>query len=42
MQQRKAEKVVEIVYETLVLQDYLNPYSNLALEDQQRIFSLRT
>ena len=42
MKQRKGEKGAEIIYDTLELQDYLNPCSNLSLEDQQRIFSLRT
>ena len=42
MKQRKVEKGVEIEYETIKLQEYLNPYSNLALEGQQRIISLRT
>ena len=42
MKQRKAEKGAKIVYQSLELQDYLNPYSNLSLEDQLKIFSLRT
>ena len=42
MKQRKAEKHSEIVQETLELHNYLNPYTNLSLKDQQRIFSLRT
>ena len=42
MKQRKAEKGAKIVYKSLELQDYLNPYSNLSLEDQLKIFSLRT
>ena len=40
--QSMAEKGGQIRYETLELQDYLSPYSNLKLEDQQKIFSLRT
>ena len=40
--QSMSEKGGQIRYETLELQDYLSPYSNLKLEDQQKIFSLRT
>ena len=42
MKQSKGEKDANIKYETLELQDYLNPYSNLSLKEQQHIFSLRT
>ena len=39
--QAKCEKGVKIKYKTLELQDYLKPCSNLKLEDQHLIFSLR-
>ena len=37
----KCEKGARINYQTLELQDYLKPCSNLKLEDQQYMFSLR-
>ena len=40
-QQKKCEKGSRIKYENLELQDYLQPSSNLKLEDQQFLFSLR-
>ena len=40
--QSMAEKGVEIKYESMELKDYLRPYSNLSLEEQYKIFSLRT
>ena len=33
--QKKCEKGARIVYDCLELQDYLNPFSNLKLEDQR-------
>ena len=39
--QKKCEKGARIVYDCLELQDYLNPFSNLKLEDQRFLFSLR-
>ena len=39
--QSKCEKGSDIKYQRLELQDYLSPSSNLNLEDQQLIFSLR-
>ena len=40
--QMKCEKGVRIEYSTLELQDYLKPCSNLQLQEQQYIFSLRS
>jgi hypothetical protein len=40
--QSMAEKGIEIKYESMELQDYLSPYSNLSLEEKYKIFSLRT
>ena len=40
--QMKCEKGVRIKYSTLELQDYLKPCSNLQLQEQQYIFSLRS
>ena len=39
--QLKGSKGSKIVYDSLTLQDYLNPYSNLTLEDQRYLLSLR-
>ena len=41
MKQNKCEKGSGIKYESLELQDYLNPCSNLTIENQRFIFSLR-
>ena len=38
--QSMAEKGGQIRYETLELQDYLNPYSNLSLKEKQHILVL--
>ena len=40
--QSKGDKASSIKYESLELQDYLNPCSNITLEDQRYIFSLRS
>ena len=40
--QNNCEKGSDINYQDLELQDYLSPSSNLSLEDQQIIFSLRS
>ena len=40
--QRKGEKAHNIIYESMKLQDYLNSCSNLKLEEQRNIFSLRS
>ena len=40
-QQSKCEKGSRIKYEFLELQDYLRPSSNISLEDQRFVFSLR-
>ena len=42
LQQSKGEKASSIIYESLELQDYLKPCSNLKLEEQRSIFSLRS
>ena len=39
--QLKGEKGRKIDYNNLELQDYLNPCSNMNLEDQRLVFSLR-
>ena len=39
--QMKREKGIQIKYKNLELQDYLNPCSNMTLEDQRLLFSLR-
>ena len=39
--QMKGEKGINIKYNILELPDYLNPFSNMALEDQRTMFSLR-
>ena len=39
--QMKGEKGINIRYNSLELQDYLNPFSNMTLEDQRTMFSLR-
>ena len=40
MKQNKCEKGSRIKYESLELQNYLNPCSNLTIENQRFIFSL--
>jgi hypothetical protein len=40
--QNGGDKGAGIIYNELELQDYLNPYSNFTLEQQSKIFSLRT
>ena len=40
--QDEGDKGAGIIYKELKLQDYLNPYSNLNLEKQRKIFSFRT
>ena len=40
-QQQKCEKGSRIKYESLELQDYLNPSSNILIENQRFLFSLR-
>ena len=40
--QNGGDKGAGIIYNELELQDYLNPYSNFTLEQQRKIFSLRT
>ena len=42
MKQSKGEKASNIIYETLEMQDYLKPCSNLKLEEQRSIFSFRS
>ena len=37
----KGSKGNKIEYDSVALQDYLNPYSNLSIEDQRYLFSLR-
>ena len=39
--QKKGSKGSKIEYDLLSLQDYLNPYSNLSIDDQRYLFSLR-
>ena len=39
--QEKGSKGSRIEYHAVELQDYLNPYSNIGIEDQQYLFSLR-
>ena len=41
VKQKKWEKGLDIIYNSLEIQDYLNPFSNILLEDQHFIFSLR-
>ena len=41
IKQKKCEKGLGINYNSLEIQDYLNPCSNISLEDQRFIFSLR-
>ena len=40
-QQKKCEKDSKIRYDSLELQDYLNPFSNISIENQRLLFSLR-
>ena len=40
-QQQKCGKGSRIRYESLELQDYLNPFSNISIENQRLLFSLR-
>jgi hypothetical protein len=40
--QLKGEKASNIIYNSIQLQDYLNPCSNIKLEDQRAMFSLRS
>ena len=40
--QNGGDKGAGIICNELELQDYLNPYSNLTLEQKRKIFSLRT
>ena len=40
-QHQKCEKGSRIKYESLELQDYLNPSSNISIENQRLLFSLR-
>ena len=42
MKQSKGDKASNIIYETLELQDYFKPCSNLKLEEQRSIFSFRS
>ena len=42
MKQSNGEKALNIIYDTLELQDYLKSCSNLKLEEQRSIFSLRS
>ena len=39
--QERGSKGNTIEYQSVALQDYLNPYSNLNIEDQRFLFSLR-
>ena len=41
IKQKKCEKGLGIEYNSLEIQNYLNPCSNISLEDQRFIFSLR-
>ena len=40
--QNKKEKGAKIRYESLELMDYLNSWSNIRIEDQRFIFSIRS
>ena len=40
--QLKGEKALNIIYNSIQLQDYLNPCSTLKLEDKRAMFSLRS
>ena len=40
--QMKGSKDADINHKSIKLQDYLNPFANIKLEDQRYLFSLRT
>ena len=40
MKQNRGSKGADIKYTSIVLQDHLNPFANMMLEDQRYLFSL--